>query len=86
MEDEDLDIIVDEDERNTEAKTQTIAPEPLPVHQIKTRKKKERYIATRIGNDEYLALQIKAKEKGIRFAALVREILYAYLEGDKNGN
>jgi len=86
MEDEDLDIIVDEDEENTEAKTQTTVLEPPPAQQIKTRKKKERYIATRIGNDEYLALQIKAKEKGIRFAALVREILYAYLEGDKNGN
>ncbi len=86
MEDEDLDIIVDEDEENTEEKTQMTVLEPPPAQQIKTRRKKERYIATRIGNDEYLALQIKAKEKGIRFAALVREILYAYLEGDKNGN
>ena len=83
--DENLDVVPDEDEESQETKTQTTVLEPPPAQQIKTRKKKERYIATRIGNDEYLALQIKAKEQGIKFAALVREILYAYLKGDENG-
>ncbi len=84
MENENLDVVTDEDEEKQEVKEQPTVLEPPPVQEIKIRKKKERYIATRIGNDEYLALQIKAKEKGIKFAALVREILYAYLKGDKN--
>ncbi len=86
MEDENLDIVTDEDEENQEAEAQTIVLEPPPAQQIKIRKKKERYIATRIGDDEYLALQVKAKEKGIKFATLVREILYAYLKGGENGH
>ena len=86
MNGETLDTVTDEDEESQEAKAQTIVLEPPPTQQIKIRKKKERYIATRIGNDEYLALQVKAKEKGIRFATLVREILYAYLKGGENGH
>ena len=86
MEEENLDIVTDEDEEIQEAKTQTLVLEPPPTQQIKIRKKKERYIATRIGNEEYLALQIKAKEKGVKFATLVREILYAYLKGGENGH